>query len=61
MESYGKILFKIKEAKYKIQKAREELCTCSSFVLQYEGGCQCRRGELIKEAYTELQKLIDKI
>jgi len=56
-----KILSEIKNAKDKIQKAREELCTCSSFVLQYEGGCQCRRGVLIKKAYTELQKLIGKI
>jgi len=55
------ILSEIKQAKEKIEKARQETCRCSSFVLQYEGGCQCIRGELIKEAYAELQKLINKI
>ena len=55
------ILSEIKQAKAKIQKARQELCRCSSFILQYEGGCQCKRAELIQEATDELQKLIDQI
>ncbi len=45
--------------RYSLRQAEKQECTCSSFVLQYEGGCQCDRGRLINSLNDRLWNLID--
>lgn len=55
------LLDEIRRAKDALNKAEQLKCICSSFTLQYDGGCECNRGEKIVEAEKRLQCLINKI
>lgn len=45
-------------AKEEIERAKAIKCTCSSFVYQYEGGCQCERGRQLLKAEAKLNNII---
>ncbi len=55
------LLNAIRVAKDKVRVAKKERCSCSGFVLQYEGSCQCGVGSRIRAAQTELNNLVERI
>jgi hypothetical protein len=52
---------KIKKAHADLDAARELPCTCTGFVLQYEGSCQCDRGRMVANAEATLYNLTREI
>ena len=44
-----------------LNDAEEEKCMCSGFVIQYEGGCQCKAGRNKKKAKKELIEFIESV
>lgn len=55
------LLYAIKEARAKMLKPTKKPCTCSGFVLQYEGSCQCGSGYDKVAAENEFWQLVDSI
>ena len=56
------VLFhEIRIARELVEKAKDAKCTCPSFVLQYEGSCQCEQDRLISTYENALKQLIDKL
>jgi len=49
----------IRQAMRVLRDARAIQCTCSGFVIQYEGGCCCARGKAIEPAKANLERLLD--
>lgn len=49
----------IKSARDVLIRAKEDYtCTCSGFILQYEGSCQCDAGDSIKAAEAAFWELM---
>ncbi len=55
------LLCAIRDARDALYKAINKKCTCSGFVLQYEGGCQCERGKKIAACEHAMWRLIESI
>ena len=55
-----RLLYKIKNAYKSLEKASNEKCTCTSFMLQYDGW-SCEKSKKIKEAEQRFWGLIKKI
>jgi len=55
------LLYAIRDARDALFDASNEKCTCSSFVLQYEGGCQCERGKKIAACEYAMWRMIESI
>lgn len=55
------MLEKIKKARDKITRIEKLSCTCSSFALQYNSGCECKKGKDLELAQEELDNLIKAI
>ena len=55
------IFYALRKALIFRKGARALRCTCSSFALQYEGGCHCERGRNIAKAQKEIEAVLDKI
>lgn len=51
----------IRTARNNLRKAEAMKCTCSGFVLQYEGGCQCEQRLAIIKAQRALNDAINAI
>lgn len=49
----------VRDARNALRDARKERCTCSGFVIQYEGSCQCGRGKAVSAAESKLTQAID--
>lgn len=41
-----------------LDTAKTKVCTCSGFVIQYEGSCQCGRGKAVREAEERIRLAI---
>jgi hypothetical protein len=54
----GSFRDKVRKAKKALTRAEAEHCTCTGFVLQYEGSCQCKRGKEIAACEERLQHLM---
>ena len=50
---------KVKAASEALREAAKVRCTCSGFVLQYEGGCCCESGKGKRAAEDRLKQAID--
>ena len=55
----GSFRARVREAKEALARAEAEHCTCTSFALQYEGNCQCKRGKEIAACEERLQHLME--
>ncbi len=55
------IVDKIITARDRLEQAKNHICKCSGFVLQYEGRCQCGRRSDIREFEEEINELINKL
>lgn len=42
-----------------LREAESKACTCSGFILQYEGSCQCERGRAVSAAMQALQASLE--
>jgi hypothetical protein len=49
----------IREAMRVLHDAKALRCTCSGFVIQYEGGCCCARGRAVEPAKANLERLLE--
>ncbi len=49
----------VKAARDALREAVKVRCTCSGFVIQYEGHCCCERGKLVSAAEGKLTQAID--
>lgn len=56
-----RLLRAIAAARSEIAAAEAAKCTCSSFVLQYEGRCCCGRGSAIVDGEEKLESALDAI
>ena len=54
-------LKQLKDAYLNSLEAKKWPCTCSGFVLQYEGKCRCPRGRAIEKAKSALLATCQKI
>lgn len=54
------LLKEIKEAKAELDNAKMIKCTCSSFVIQYDG-CGCERSKRMLESQNKLNRLLEKL
>lgn len=62
MAEAGKdLLGEIRAARDGLIEARKQPCSCSGFIFQYEGGCQCGYRERIVEARAKLDAIIAKL
>lgn len=57
----AKLLTELKVARERLTDARKMICTCSGFVIQYEGGCQCARSRAIESAEIDVRSATEKI
>lgn len=55
------IIKQIKKVRDGIKKAEKVKCTCSGFIIQYEGKCCCKRGKAVKKARTEFWEVINNL
>ena len=51
-------ILKIKKLREEIKEAEKVKCTCSGFVLQYEGACYCKAASIKAEARNNFWKVI---
>jgi len=58
--SYNTIT-KIKEARDNLKNAKPVKCTCTGFVLQYYGSCQCYSERPVTNARNILMKIINSL
>ena len=49
----------VKAARDALREAAKVRCTCSGFVIQYEGGCCCESGKGKRAAEDRLKQAID--
>lgn len=49
----------VKVARDALREAVKVRCTCSGFVIQYEGHCCCERGKQVNAAEGKLTQAID--
>ncbi len=56
-----KLVVVLRKARDALSLAKQIKCTCSGFVLQYEGGCQCKAGRAVYTAREYLDNLIKKL
>lgn len=49
----------VREARDALHDAMKVRCTCSGFVIQYEGGCCCESGKGKRAAEDRLRQAID--
>ena len=49
----------VRDARDALREATKVRCTCSGFVIQYEGGCVCERGKARSAAKGRLTQAID--
>lgn len=49
----------VKDARDALHEAIKIRCTCSGFVIQYEGSCVCARGKVMSAAENNLTQAID--
>lgn len=47
------------EAREAVRAAKSLKCTCTGFVIQYEGGCCCARGRAIHAAKVRLATAVE--
>ena len=55
------ILEEIRIAKRDVEETKKIKCTCSGFVIQYEGGCCCKAGKSKAHAKDKLDMLVNSI
>jgi len=59
---YKEIIMEVTSARDALRKAEaNSKCTCSGFILQYEGSCQCDAGDRITEARNVFWSVIDNL
>ena len=49
----------VRMAKAALSDAIKMRCSCSSFVIQVEGGCVCEKSKILSKSKVDMQKAID--
>lgn len=55
------MLEQIKKVRDEIARIEKLNCTCGSFALQYNQGCDCKKGQALEVAEKRLNNLIESI